>query len=79
MRIPRDVDADRLIKQLTKYGYTVVRQKGSHIRLTKMTEKGKHDITIPNHQPIKIGTLCNIVSDVCKHNDITANIFYENL
>ena len=79
MKIPRDVDASSLINQLKKCGYTAVRQKGSHIRLTKMTVLGKHDISIPNHQVIKIGTLSNIVNDVCKHNKIDVKEFYNRL
>ena len=55
MKLPRDVDADRLICLLAQYGYSVTRQVGSYFRLTK--QEGNHSITIPNHSPIKIGTL----------------------
>ena len=40
MRVPRDVDADTLIKLLEKYGYNAVRQTGSHIRMKKETDDG---------------------------------------
>jgi predicted RNA binding protein YcfA (HicA-like mRNA interferase family) len=33
MKLRRDVDAAELIKALSKLGYRVVRQSGSHIRL----------------------------------------------
>ncbi|NYE57789.1 putative RNA binding protein YcfA (HicA-like mRNA interferase family) [Carboxydothermus ferrireducens DSM 11255] len=36
----------------------VTRQTGSHIRLTT-TLKGEHHVTIPLHDPLKIGTLNN--------------------
>ena len=42
------------------------RQTGSHIRLTT-NESGQHHITIPNHNPIKVGTLSAIISDVAEH------------
>ncbi len=66
MKIPRDVGASELIKLLKPYGYTVTRQNGSHIRLTS-EQINQHHITIPNHQPLKIGTLSAILSDVANH------------
>jgi predicted RNA binding protein YcfA (HicA-like mRNA interferase family) len=66
MKLPRDVSADDLIKALASYGYSTDRQKGSHIRLTTFTN-GKHHITIPNHHPLKIGTLSAILSDIAQH------------
>jgi predicted RNA binding protein YcfA (HicA-like mRNA interferase family) len=64
LKIPRDLSADELVKSLRKLGYIVTRQKGSHIRLTTQINKGLHHITIPNHNPIKIGTLNNIINDL---------------
>ena len=64
MKIPRDISADKLIKSLIKFGYSVTRQKGSHIRLTIKVDNKTHHLTIPNHNPIKIGTLNNIINDI---------------
>ena len=69
-KIPRDLSGKDLIKQLKKFGYQQTRQVGSHIRLTT-EEKGVHHITIPAHDPIKIGTLSNILKDVASHFEIT--------
>jgi predicted RNA binding protein YcfA (HicA-like mRNA interferase family) len=66
MRIPRDIGGHDLIKLLGTYGYTVTRQTGSHIRLTT-AQNGQHHITVPNHSPLKIGTLSAIISDVAAH------------
>jgi predicted RNA binding protein YcfA (HicA-like mRNA interferase family) len=41
----------------------VSRQKGSHIRLTCKFPQ-EHHITIPNHDPIKVGTLSGILTDI---------------
>ena len=46
MRIPRDLSGEDLIKLLTKFGYQVTRQQGSHVRLTTQME-GEHHLTIP--------------------------------
>lgn len=66
MRIPRDLDASELIKILKKFGYASTRQTGSHIRLTT-DRNGQHHITIPNHTPLKIGTLNAILTEVAAH------------
>lgn len=44
-----------------KFGFEVVRQKGSHIILKKQTEKGKVGTVVPNHKEIKIGTLKSVL------------------
>ncbi len=66
MRLPRDISSNELIKLLRKFGYEKTRQKGSHIRLTTLKE-GEHHITIPDHDPIKLGTLSSIIADVSNH------------
>jgi len=76
MKVPRDVDASELINLLTRYGYHVIRQTGSHIRLSKTTEESEHSITVPNHKPLKIGTLQAIAKDVCTVNNIDLAEFY---
>ena len=66
MKLPRDIRAAELVKLLNQFGYTSSRQKGSHIRMTTL-QNGKHHITVPNHNPVKIGTLNQIISDVASH------------
>lgn len=70
MRLPRNVSAKELVKSLAKIGYEVSRQKGSHIRLT-CTFPNEHHVTIPNHDPIKLGTLSSIISDIANQRDIS--------
>ncbi|MGB3207379.1 MAG: type II toxin-antitoxin system HicA family toxin [Crinalium sp.] len=70
MKLPRDLSGEVLAKALEKLGYTMTRQTGSHIRLTTQ-ENGEHNITIPNHSPIKIGTLSAILRDIENHFAVT--------
>ena len=70
MKTPRDLNAKILIKSLKLYGYSVTRQTGSHIRMTT-NKNGQHHITIPNHSPLKIGTLNSIIADIAQHLDKT--------
>lgn len=66
MKIPRDISGNDLLKLLKRYGNEPTRQVGSHIRITTQ-QKGEHHITIPNHSPLKIGTLSAIISGVAMH------------
>ena len=70
MRIPRDLTGKDLIKTLVKLGYEVTRQSGSHIRLST-SRNGTHHITIPDHRPIKVGTLSGILGDIAAHHQMT--------
>ncbi|BAU56268.1 type II toxin-antitoxin system HicA family toxin [Mucilaginibacter gotjawali] len=76
MKTPRNLSAQELIKILAKYGYEITRQKGSHIRLVKQSEKGSHYVTIPNHNPIKLGTLSSIISDIADNLGINKEDFF---
>ena len=66
-KIPRDISGEELTKLLKKYGYEVNRKTGSHIRLASKFKDEEHNITVPDHHPIKIGTLNNILSDLANY------------
>lgn len=40
-----------------KFGFTVARQRGSHIVLRKETPEGAVGTVVPNHKELKVGTL----------------------
>lgn len=61
MKLPRDLSGRELAKLLQRFGYTVVRQQGSHLRLLSYSKESPHAITIPDHSELKIGTLRTIV------------------
>jgi predicted RNA binding protein YcfA (HicA-like mRNA interferase family) len=73
MKIPRDIGASELIRALRVFGYESVRQDGSHIRLTT-TLGGTHHLTIPNHRPLKTGTLLGgVLKPVAAHHKLTVD------
>ena len=78
MKTPRNISATKLIKALKSFGYEISRQTGSHIRLTTDLN-GKHHITIPNHNPVKIGTFSAIITDVAQHVGKTKHEILEEL
>ena len=63
------VSGKDLVKLLSRLGYTVIRQRGSHIRLRKTTVLGEHNITVPAHNTIAKGTLNDILAKVSIWND----------
>lgn len=71
MKLPRNLNAQKLITSLKKIGYKETRQSGSHIRLTRTADGGEHHITIPYHSQIKIGTLNNILQNIAHHLNIS--------
>lgn len=66
MRLPRDVSGPDLVRALASLGYQVTRQAGSHVRLTTELE-GKHHVTVPRHNPLRVGTLASILQEVGQH------------
>jgi predicted RNA binding protein YcfA (HicA-like mRNA interferase family) len=60
-----------LIKFLSRLGYRIARQRGSHAQLKCTTPAGEHTITIPLHDEIAPGTLNDILSKVSIWNGIS--------
>ena len=67
MKLPRGLSGEDLASLLRRYGYTVSRQTGSHIRLTSSYKGETHHITIPRHGSLKVGTVSAILSDVATY------------
>ena len=78
MKLPRDLSGPELAKLLGTVGYEITRQTGSHLRLTT-EQQGQHHLTIPNHFPLKVGTLAGILNDVSQHLGIPKNELLERL
>lgn len=44
-----------------EFGFTVVRQRGSHIVLRKETPEGAVGTVVPDHPELKVGTLRGVL------------------
>ena len=63
MKLPRDVDGRTLAQALCRqFGYRIVHQVGSHIVLQR--EATRHRVAIPDHRPLRLGTLNAILRAV---------------
>jgi predicted RNA binding protein YcfA (HicA-like mRNA interferase family) len=69
-RLPQISGRD-LIKLLHSLGYETLRQRGSHVRLRKLTPIGEHNLTVPDHKILAKGTLNDILSRVSLWNGIS--------
>ena len=50
-----------IVRVLSRFGYRIVRQRGSHIRLMC---PGKKSVTVPDHKVIGPGLLKKILRDI---------------
>jgi predicted RNA binding protein YcfA (HicA-like mRNA interferase family) len=66
MKLPGDWAGADLARALGRVGYRVTRQTGSYVRLTTDLPT-QHHLTIPAHDPLKVGTLAAILADVAQH------------
>jgi predicted RNA binding protein YcfA (HicA-like mRNA interferase family) len=78
VKTPRDVSGPDLVKALRVLGYERIRQDGSHIRLTTELD-GEFHVTVPNHQPIRVGTFKSILKLVAAHHGLTVDELLEKL
>ncbi|MEI6303424.1 MAG: type II toxin-antitoxin system HicA family toxin [Betaproteobacteria bacterium] len=78
MKLPRDLSGARLAKALARVGYSITRQTGSHLRLTTVSPS-EHHVTIPAHDPLRVGTLAAILADVAAHQEISRDELLDRL
>jgi predicted RNA binding protein YcfA (HicA-like mRNA interferase family) len=55
------VSGKELVNALEKAGFVVVRQKGSHVSLQKITSEGTYRTVVPLHTKLAKGTLLDIL------------------
>lgn len=62
MPLLRKISGEKLLKIFcNKLGFSMLRQRGSHVVISKETIQGKIGTVIPMHKEIKIGTLKAII------------------
>lgn len=78
MKLPRNLSGAQLIKALEQIGYQASRQAGSHVRLTCL-HPTEHHLTVPLHDPLRIGTLSAILADAASHHGMTRETLVSKL
>jgi predicted RNA binding protein YcfA (HicA-like mRNA interferase family) len=78
VKLPRNIDGRRLAAALERLGYVVCRQRGSHIHLAS-GRLGEHHVVVPDHHPLKTGTLGRVLKDVAEHHGMSRDELIEKL
>ena len=70
MKLPRDLSGEALVKHLCKrWEYHKIHQVGSHVIL-QTQHPTPHRIAIPEHNPLRIGTLNGILANIAAHKNV---------
>ena len=78
MKLPRNVSGANLQGSLRRLGYSVARQRGSHVRITTQVN-GEHHEVVPLHNPIKVKTLSSIPKSIARHHGMSAEELLKEL
>jgi predicted RNA binding protein YcfA (HicA-like mRNA interferase family) len=71
VKILRDLNGADLTRRLAVYGYSITRQSGSHMRLSREAAGGQQHLTIPANKPMRVGTLRQILKDVASQTGVS--------
>ncbi|MCH8065259.1 MAG: type II toxin-antitoxin system HicA family toxin [Chloroflexi bacterium] len=64
----RRLSGHQVITILARFGFKPVAQRGSHVKLRRITADGsKETLTVPNHEELDIGTLRAIVRQAARY------------
>ena len=63
----KQLSGKQVIKILQKFGFENYSQKGSHVKMRRITAQGKETLTIPNHKQLDAGTCQAIFKQACKY------------
>jgi predicted RNA binding protein YcfA (HicA-like mRNA interferase family) len=77
LKLPRDVSGHDLARALSRFGYAITRQTGSHMRMTSRSKGTDHHVTIPAHDPLRIGTLSQILNEVATYLELSRDELVE--
>lgn len=77
-RLPRNISGKQLIKALKALDCESTRQSGSHVRLSTQ-KNGEHNITIPDHDSLRVGTFANILSELSSHHKLSRDDLLKTL
>ncbi len=77
--LPRDLSGTELARLLRQYGYQEIRQSGSHIRVRSTFKGSEHQVTIPAHSPLKVGTRSGILLEIATYLEISKEVIARTL
>jgi len=79
VKLPRDLSGVEFARLLRRYGYEQIRQSGSHIRVRSTFKGTEHQVTIPAHSALKVGTLSSILLEIATYLEISKEVLAREL
>jgi predicted RNA binding protein YcfA (HicA-like mRNA interferase family) len=79
VKLPRDLSGAEFVKLLRQYVYEEIRQSGSHIRVKSTFKGSEHQVTIPAHATLKVGTLSGILLEIATYLEISKDALAQEL
>ena len=77
--MPRDLSGAELIKVLCRdWDYRQLHQEGNHVILQTETP-GHQRLSVPNHNPLRVGTLNSIVRAVAAHKGVDRQTLLDSM
>ena len=72
------LSGDEVVKIFRQFNFDVYSQKGSHIKLKRISNSQNQTLVIPNHKEIDTGTLRAIIRQASRYISLLelANFFY---
>ena len=68
MSRPRTLSGGEVVKILGKFGFEIVGQRGSHIKLRRVLGDGtRQTLTVPNHSELDRGTVLGIYRQALRY------------
>lgn len=59
--MPKRFSAIQVLRSLKRLGFTIISQRGSHIKLRGVIGGQLQTVIVPNHKVIAVGTLSSIL------------------
>ena len=65
---PRVLNGQEIVHILESFGFSIVDQHGSHIKLRRIAEDTTREtLTVPNHKQLDRGTIISIFKQACRY------------
>ena len=58
---PKPLPYREVVRRLQAAGFSIVSQRGSHVKFAKQTDEGLLTATVPRHREVAAGTLRSIL------------------
>ncbi|MBN1114635.1 MAG: type II toxin-antitoxin system HicA family toxin [Oligoflexia bacterium] len=57
----RNISSRKLLSALKKLGFVEISQKGSHIKMRRITPRGIDTVIVPDHKVVSMGVIQSIL------------------